>query len=160
MTNKFILEATRKSRSNILSVTKDFSMEQINEVPAGFSNNIAWNFAHTVVTMQLLTYGLSGLDSNLSPEEIQSFKKGSKPESDMTAEEWAYWKVKSKDCVDQFELDLAAGKFKDFKVYPTSFGVELGNIQDALEFNLIHEGMHFGYVLAMRKGIIKETTSS
>lgn len=151
MSNNFMLSAIRKSRANMLSLTKNCSMAQLNEIPEGFSNNIAWNFAHTVVTMQLLTYGLSDMETHLTPAEIGMFKKGSKPEEEMTEEEWAYWKQKSEETVNQLEADLASDAFKEFKKYPTSFGVELNSVQDALDFNLIHEGIHFGYILALRR---------
>ncbi|MDG1476708.1 MAG: DinB family protein, partial [Vicingaceae bacterium] len=69
-----ILNATR---NNVLNSVKDLSIEQLNVVPTGFKNSIAWNFAHIAVTQQLLCYKLSGLEMNLPADCIDRFKKGS-----------------------------------------------------------------------------------
>jgi hypothetical protein len=37
-------------------------LAQLNIVPDGFNNSIAWNIAHILVTQQLLHYKLSGKD--------------------------------------------------------------------------------------------------
>ena len=37
-----------------------------------------WNIAHCIVTQQLLTYKLSGLEGVISDEMIAKFRKGTK----------------------------------------------------------------------------------
>jgi len=51
------------------------------------------------------------------------------------------------------EKDHAAGKFKSFQPYKTSAGVPLNDVEDAIAFNHFHEGIHLGYILALRKVI-------
>jgi hypothetical protein len=52
------------------------------------------------------------------------------------------------------EKDYAAGLFNEYKAYPTSFGVTLSEIEEAIMFNNVHEGMHLGYCIALRKVIL------
>jgi len=41
--------------------------------------------------------------------------------------------------------------FTNYSDYETSFGLNLTSIEEAISFNNIHEGIHFGYLLAMVK---------
>ncbi len=47
--------------------------------------------------------------------------------------------------------DIKKGVSKEFKPYETSFGIKLSNLEEALEFAALHEGLHSGYALAMKK---------
>lgn len=145
------LALLRQARINILGLTKDLSLVQLNKIPEGFNNNIAWNVAHLVVVQQLLTYGLAGLPSNVSKEMIEKYKKGSKPEGAIDQEEWDKIKALSTDLVDRFEEDLKKEIFQKYKPYSTSFRITLNTLEDAVQFNNLHEGLHFGYILALRK---------
>ena len=47
--------------------------------------------------------------------------------------------------------DYDEGYFAEYKTYSTSFGLELRNIENAIIYNNIHEGIHLGHVMAQRK---------
>ena len=59
-----------KGRTLMLKIIDGLSIEQLNAIPEGFKNNIAWNIAHLVVTQQLLCYRLSGVPCLISDEMI------------------------------------------------------------------------------------------
>ena len=42
------------TRKFLLKITEDLTIEQLNKIPEGFKNNIAWNLTHLLVTQQLL----------------------------------------------------------------------------------------------------------
>ena len=69
----------------------------------------------------------------------------------MTGAKWQWVKEWALKSVDQMEKDLAAGLFKEYSAYPTSFGISLNSIEDALAFINTHEGLHLGYAMALRK---------
>ena len=143
-----ILKATR---ANILKAIEGISLDQLNLVPDGYNNNLIWNAGHVVVTQQRLCYAMSGLEIKLPEGIIAIYKKGAKPEKDVTQEEVDQIKAWLTESIDWLEVDLEAGVFKTFKTYPTSYGYTLNSIEDAVNFNNVHEGMHLGYIIAMKK---------
>ena len=76
-----------KNRKILNSFLMNFSLEELNIVPEGFSNNIIWNIAHVVVTQQLLVYNLSGLPMHTNDEMVAKYRKGSKVEKVTTQDE-------------------------------------------------------------------------
>ena len=120
-----ILKATR---ANILKAIEGISLEQLNLVPDGYNNNLIWNAGHVVVTQQRLCYAMSGLEIKLPEGIIAIYKKGAKPEKDVTQEEVDQIKAWLTESIDWLEVDLEAGVFKTFKTYPTSYGYTLNYI--------------------------------
>lgn len=145
------LDILLKSRKLILKIVDPMTLDQINKIPQGHRNTIAWNLAHLVVTQQLLCYTNSGQKSILSKEFIDTYKKGSKTERPISEEELVYIKEQLLECVLQTIADYQENKFGAYNAYETSVGIVLGNIGDALKFNNFHEGIHLGTILAQRK---------
>lgn len=144
-------ELNRTSRTLIAPFLEDFSLEQLNTIPTGFSNTLFWNIAHVVVTHQLLVYKLSGLPMLISDELVDKYKKGSKPEQAATQEEVDQIKALIFDLVDQTQADYGSGVFTQFTEYPTSSGFVLKNAKDAMAYNNFHEGLHLGIMMSMKK---------
>ena len=147
----FAFKVLTISRKNFLGLLAPFSTEQLNKIPQGFNNNLVWNFGHIIVTHQLLCYKLSGLEMYVNDQLVNKYRKGTKPEEYIGNDEIKFLKEMSTDLISKFEKDYAAGLFMNYKSYPTSYGVTLENIDDALAFNNVHEGMHLGTVFALRK---------
>ena len=144
-------ELNRTSRTLIAPFLEDFSLEQLNTIPTGFSNTLFWNIAHVVVTQQLLVYKLSGLPMLISDELVDKYKKGSKPEQAATQEEVDQIKALIFDLVDQTQADYGSGVFTQFMEYPTSSGFILKNVKHAMAYNNFHEGLHLGIMMSMKK---------
>ncbi|WP_111707359.1 DinB family protein [Lutibacter citreus] len=143
----------RQTRKFLQSKIENLSIEQLNKIPKGFKNNIAWNFTHLVVTQQLLCYKLSNLDCLVSKEMIENFQKGSAPSYEVTTEEFEKIKALFMQLPIKLEEDYNAGVFKEYSTYPTSIGVTLNSVEDAISFNLYHEGIHLGIILQLLKFI-------
>ncbi|MEW7289300.1 DinB family protein [Aquimarina sp. 2304DJ70-9] len=147
------LEITRTNRRLLEKILNNYSLEQLNTVPDGFKNNLIWNIAHVIVTQQLLVYKLSGLPMIVDAEMVEKYKKGTKTEGAVTQEEVDKVRSLLFSTVDQTEKDIEADIFKGFQEYLTSTGFVLKSVQDAMNFNNFHEGIHLGYVLALKKSI-------
>eukprot|EP01136_Pigoraptor_vietnamica_P035776 Opistho-1_new@101472 len=80
-------EITHNSRKILLSFLEKYTLEQLNTVPHGFSNNLIWNIAHIVVVQQMLVYNLSGLPMMVSGEMVNKYKRRTRPEHQVTQEE-------------------------------------------------------------------------
>jgi len=140
-----------ETRKNFLRVIESLTIEQLNHIPEGLNNNIAWNFGHSIVTQQLLCYNLSGNKMYTDKELVHKYKIGTMPEEPVSAEEIEILKKLALELPSKMEADLKADMFKDFKKYTTSYNVTLSNIDDAIKFNNVHEGLHLGYAMALRK---------
>jgi len=140
-----------QSRKLIINLIEEHTIEQLNKIPQGFKNNIAWNIAHLVVTQQLLCYKLSGLECAISDEMISKFQKGTSPT--FTVSEAEFKKIKEQFLVlpSKLEEDYSKGIFKTYHEYTTSVNVTLSTIEDGIFFNAYHEGIHLGIILQLIK---------
>ncbi|MET3018817.1 DinB family protein [Flavobacterium hydatis] len=146
-------ETIRISRKLTAQFLDNYSLAQLNKIPEGFSNNIIWNVAHIIVTQQLLVYKLSGLPMMVSDVLLEKYRKGTKPEGDVSQAELEEIKSLLFTTIDQTETDYNANVFKTYNELTTSLGFVLKNIEDALPFNNYHEALHVGIMMSIRKFI-------
>ncbi|WP_298532547.1 DinB family protein [uncultured Algibacter sp.] len=150
----FTFQVLKNIRGIFNRIIEENSSEVLNKIPSGFNNNIIWNIGHVVVSEQLLAYKLSGLETNLSETMINKYKKDSKPEGIVSEEEVHEIKSLLLATVERTKQDYEKGVFKSYNTYTVSTtGNTLNNIDEALHFILAHEGIHYGYVLALLKAI-------
>ena len=142
------------TRKHFISLIENLSTEQLNKIPDGFSNNIIWNIIHCMVTQQGLMNGLAGKEQLLSNATILQYKHGTRPERDLSDEEIADFKNQLLPMIETASNDYESGSFTDFKVYTTSTGYELTSIEDSISLVNIHEGIHLGYSMALRKAVL------
>jgi hypothetical protein len=147
------LDLLRAVRKNTLALLEPFPAEELNQIPPGFSNNLIWNAAHMLVTQQLLTYQRSGLPAAVSGDWIERFRKGSKPDQRVGPEEIRAIKKALQESPDWLQQDIEQGRFQTFEPYQTSYGVQLHSFNEAVVFNNIHENLHLGYMMALRKAL-------
>ena len=141
---------TQQNRELLSKFLDKFSLEQLNTVPKGFKNSIFWNIAHTVVTQQLLTYGLSGQPLLIQDQLVTHYKKGTVTVHKANEKELEELKSLLLSTLEQTKIDYDNGCFKNFTPYTTSLKVTLSTIEEAIRFNVFHEGIHLGYILAMK----------
>ncbi|MBQ0787544.1 MAG: DinB family protein [Oceanihabitans sp.] len=146
-------DITLKNRKLLESIMDNHTLEQLNKVPEGFNNNIIWNVAHTIVTQQLLVYKLSGLPSVLSDEMIETYRKGTKTERDVTQAEVDEIKGLLFSTVEKNKEDYNNKLFKNYNEYTVSTKSTLTNVEEAIDFNTFHEGIHLGYILALKRSL-------
>ena len=150
----FILEVLPNTRKYLAKVLEENSLENLNKIPKGFNNNIIWNVAHIVVAQQVLIYKLSGLPMILNDEFINKYKKDSKPEGYVTQEEVDEIKSLLAPPIEKLIEDYKKGVFVNFHEYTVSTtGNTLKNVEDAITFNMFHEGLHCGYIMSLLRAI-------
>lgn len=81
------IERVKKIRIFLLDVIKDLTPDQLNEIPAGFNNNIIWNLGHLVAAQQGISYARSGQPVFVPAKYMASYKTGTRPEHFVDAEE-------------------------------------------------------------------------
>jgi hypothetical protein len=149
-------QAHRQVRLNLLEILQDTSQKDLMFIPDGFNNNIYWNIAHTVATQQLLCYYLSGNPFRIDKYWIEMYKKGTLPNLNVQQSEVDDLAFLLTETSKILMKDYDADFFDDYTLYTTSFDLDLKNIQDAIIFNNMHESLHYGYVLALKRAIIGE----
>ncbi|OXG08063.1 DinB family protein [Flavobacterium araucananum] len=146
-----VFEVQKTIREILLKVLDHHSLEQLNKIPHGFNNNLIWNIAHCVSSQQVLVYKLSGLPTMVSEEFIAKYKKGTKPEGDVSQAEVDEIRTLLSTTLQQTEKDFENNIFVHYTEYTTSLGYTLKNVGDALSFNNYHEGIHTGIIMSLRK---------
>lgn len=144
-------EILRANRLLIAKIIGNLTLEQLNKIPEGFKNNIVWNVAHLVVTQQLLCYKYSGLPILVTEEMVEAYIKGTAPKGEVSQDEFELIKQQFLGLPDTLEEDYKAEIFKEYSAYKTSANVTLHNINEAIQFNNFHEGIHLGIILSLKK---------
>jgi len=145
-----ILETTR---NNVKGIVSQFSIEELNTIPAGFNNNLIWNFGHIIVTQQLLCYKLSNQEMITNNDLVNKYRKGSKPSetTPVSQEEFDSLMKLMEHSTKKIQKDYAEGIFKEYKTYTTSYNMTLTSIEEAIRFNNVHESMHLGQCIFLKK---------
>ncbi|MBO3117994.1 DinB family protein [Winogradskyella sp. DF17] len=144
-------DITTKNRTILKSYLENLSLEDLNKIPRGFNNNIIWNIAHVVATQQILVYTLSGLEPIIDTAFINKYRKGTKPDQLVFEQEVNVIKGLLFSTIEQTEKDYKAQRFKTYTTYTVSTKSTITSLDEAIEFNNFHEGIHLGYIYALRK---------
>lgn len=148
------IENIKHIREFVLKLTNELTTEQLNEIPEGFSNNIIWNIAHLISAQQGVCYMRSGLPIVTEEKYFSLYKPGTKPEEFIDATEVAYIKGLLFTTLDQFQSDYERNAFSNYTPWTTRYGVEIANIDDIINFLGFHEGLHMGYIMALKRCLI------
>jgi hypothetical protein len=149
------MEATfriwQTSRGLYQNFLDNYSLEQLNTIPPGMSNNLIWNIGHVIVSQQKLVYALSGLPMHFIDSLFEKYQNGSCPDGKTTQAEVDEIKKLLSEMVEKTKSDFETGVFKEFHPYQTKTGFHLGTWKEAMEFNNYHEGIHLGIMLQIKK---------
>ena len=144
---------TLQNRKLFSKFIENFSLDQLNTIPKGYRNSIFWNVAHTIVTQQLLVYGLSNIPLLVDSDLVNTYKKDTKTVHAATEDELSRIKTLLFSSIEQTKIDYDNGVFKGYTPYTTSLNVTLSTVDEAISFNAFHEGIHLGYILAMKNSL-------
>lgn len=145
-------------RQHLVTQIEKMDEDLFNVIPEGHNNNIRWHLAHLVVTQPLLTYKLAGMEiPHLSSEFIDSARKGSNPEDFSLNEDFstAHLCELLVEMVKQTQRDLDELSKAEFTPYETSIGFVIKDVESALSFSNIHDGIHMGNIYTMRKLLVE-----
>ncbi|WP_316823756.1 DinB family protein [Pedobacter miscanthi] len=146
-----IITQIKNTRTFILALVKDLSTEQLNKIPEGFNNNIIWNIAHLTAAQQNMCYVRSGLEVTVEEKHFTPFLSGTKPDQFIRKEEIDSIFEVLLNSMDRLAADYASDIFVQFDPWDKRYGMKLNSIADAINFVPFHEGMHIGYIMALKK---------
>lgn len=145
------IETIRKTRTALLETISELNHEQLNKIPTGFNNNIIWNLAHLIAAQQGICYLKAGLPLVVDKEFFLAYKPDSKPEKFVETEDIEKIRALLFSTLDQLELDVQQNLFTYYRNWITRYGVEINNIEGAISFLPFHEGLHLGYIMALKR---------
>lgn len=104
---------------------------------------------------QLLTYDHSNLQMNVPAYMIEKFRKGTVPDGQASQHEIDELSAYLFSTIAHTESDYEASVFKTYEQFTTASKFVIKSIDDALIFNLFHEGLHLGVILSLQKALVK-----
>lgn len=149
MADSNIMNSFGLARGYLLQIIKDVSDEQMLVVPEGANNNILWNLGHLAHAHTGLTYGPCELASPIPENYGDLFKGGTSPSTWEETPSIADVKEHFRGSHAKILEDYQAGVFDGFKPRDLMPGITLANVEQALGFNCIHEGVHIGTVISI-----------
>jgi hypothetical protein len=148
-----LLKTIKQTRKNFIRLIEESTAEELNRIPAGFNNNMIWNFGHIIASQQILCYKLAGIAPKIDPQYILDYQKGTKPEKFIESEEINFLKGLMLSTIDELADDLKNDVFVNYNSMVTSYGVELKNTADAVQFFPVHDAFHYGCASSIKKAL-------
>jgi len=146
------IETIRETRRSALECVKDLTIDQLNHIPNGFNNNIAWNLGHMVAAQQGVCYKRSGdTPMHITDEFFMAYKPGTKPERFIGQQEVDEIAQLMFTNLEQLSVDYQNNIFGPHPSWTTRYGVQISNLDEAINFLPFHEGLHFGYIMALKR---------
>ena len=143
-----------KARLGLINTINELTIDQLNEIPQGYNNNIIWNMGHLIATHQVICYRRAGIDTVVDADFVNTYAPGTRPERFITPEEVLRIQELFFTTLERFEQDLQTDLFDNYTPWTTRAGVEINNISDADAFLPYHEGMHVGYIMAQKRAFL------
>lgn len=149
------LELFKQNRRNILSLLEAHNLQQVNTILPGTRNNILWNAGHLLVSQQFLWYHFSGLPLNVPEELIGKYAGDTIPSGQASQAEFEEIKSLLRNTAEKALSDYEESIFQNYQSYTSEyFGLTMNTIDEAIQFNNYHEGVHFGHMARMRRALI------
>ena len=149
------IESLKRTRENLLNFINDLTTDQLNEIPAGFNNNIIWNLGHLLASQQGICYTRAGLDKKIKEQYFTDYKPETKPQGYVDSLVLDELKKLFLSLIELFELDFNNNQFSSYPTWTTRYGMVITNIDEAITFVLFHEGLHLGYIMALKRLVTK-----
>lgn len=149
------IDSIKKTRNYLIDLVNDLSAEQLNEIPANFNNNIIWHLGHMIASQQGICYLRAGVAPAVDEKYMLAYKPGTKPEAFIDTGEINKIKALLIQSLDVLEENYQNNLFSNYVSWTSRYGTTLTNIDDVLQFLLYHEGLHAGFVTALKRLVKK-----
>ncbi len=151
MSMQSLFTISLQNRKAYKKLLESFTIEQLNQIPQGFSNNIAWNAAHIIAVQQRIIYGLAQVPYAVEESFVNEFNRGTHPTRHYDETFIQQIGEKLQYSFEMMTSDFEAGKFKEYTPTKLALNFEVNDFETALTFNLFHESLHMGQIMTLRK---------
>jgi len=148
-----IYKTVGATRGFFIQTVAGLSDEQLTTIPEGSSNNILWNIGHICHTNCAIVYGNSGQPLPVPDNYKDLFRGGSSPSDWPETPDVSEVTGLLASLTDQTWADYESGKFENFKGFEIFKGYTIDSLDEAFAFNILHESLHVGLVMALKKRV-------
>jgi len=153
------LDSTFKSihsiRKSLAFILCRLPLDMLNKIPEGHSNNIIWNAAHIIAVQQLLINRRSGTAYTEVKEITKNYRPGTYPVADLDQKSVDEIRSRLVENAQEMESMYRSGAFNQYEPFETRTKIRLDNIEDAINFELFHNGLHLGYIMSYMNALKK-----
>jgi hypothetical protein len=153
MNTETLIPALAAVRQLTQDLVSDLTADEWTRIPPGYRNNLLWNLGHVTWAQQGLCYRLAGVEPRLPQHYKNWFSKGKEPATWADTPDPEEIKAAHGNAWKDLEKDLANGHFGTFSPYTTGVGVHLATHAEAIAFNNVHEGIHLGIMIRLKKAL-------
>jgi hypothetical protein len=147
-----VFQFSHVMREKLIALVRGLSIDQLNKIPEGLNNNIAWHIGHIVVSTEILCYQRSGVQPDKVIYLADKYKNGTRPESFIEQAEVDDLLSRLITSLQEIEADYAKGFFTKMTPYTThTFGFEIPNIEGVFECCTHHDLLHCGNMNIIKK---------
>lgn len=148
-----VFDDIKTIRAAATGLIAHLTVDQLNKIPDGFINNIIWHLGHMVAAQQGLCYKRGNAPLVISDEFFELYKPGTAPTGFVDEAGVEEIKTLMLSTIYQLEQDYNEGIFTDYPTFTTRYGVEISSIKEAIKFLTFHDGLHMGYIMALKRAI-------
>ena len=131
--------------------TNGLTEEQLLAIPDGMESNILWHLGHLYHSHCGMLYGHCAAENPCPDAYADMFKGGTKP-ADWPDNVNVQEIVANFDgVINQLVQDYSAGAFANYEGWELAPGMNLETPEDALGFVAVHESVHHGNIIVMRR---------
>ncbi|MGL1904113.1 MAG: DinB family protein [Fibrobacterales bacterium] len=148
------IDMLEQTRIAMIASCEGLSEEQLLSIPEGWNNNVLWHLGHCLVTQQLLIYKRAQSKMYVSDTLIARFIKGSSPKDWEGNSDVQNIVCELKRIPPLLKEDYAELNKNEYQSFITGTGTPINSLDDAISFNLYHEGMHMGLIFRLKKAVV------
>jgi len=146
------IEQIKNIRFYLLNQISHLTAKQLNEIPKSSNNNVIWNLAHCISAQQSICYAHAELPIVVDEKYYFPYRPSKKPENFIDSAEIGIIKELFVTSIEQFQFDFEENLFDDYIPWMAKpYGVEISNINDAINFLIYHEGLHAGAIIKLKE---------
>ncbi|MGL1937016.1 MAG: DinB family protein [Fibrobacterales bacterium] len=149
-----VIEILKSTRDALITSCEALTDEQLLLIPEGWSNNILWHLGHCLVTQQILIYKRAQSTMYVSDDLINQFVKGSSPQEWKGDVDIRHIFKELQRIPSLLNEDYSELQKNEYQSFVTGTGTPINSLDDAISFNLYHEGMHMGLIFRLKKAVV------
>ncbi len=145
------IEQIRNIGLHVLRLIEDLTAFQLNKIPEGYNNNVIWNISHLISAQQSVCYVRSNQPYTVTDAFYRAYQPSTKPADHVDEADILLIKETFITSIDDLENDITRRLFDQYKPwFARPYGIRVNNIEDAMDFLIYHEGLHTGYIMALK----------